>query len=58
VTVIDWSTMLYGLTAFKRGMAFFALGREAAGERGGESTGVSPKAGCNRGHTIDGDDLR
>lgn len=34
VTVIDWSTMLYGLTAFKRGMAFFALGREAAGEGG------------------------
>jgi len=24
VTVIDWSSMLYGLAAFKRGMAFFA----------------------------------
>ncbi|MCI3923513.1 hypothetical protein MO973_25125 [Paenibacillus sp. TRM 82003] len=24
VTVIDWSSMLYGLTAFKRGMAFFS----------------------------------
>lgn len=29
VTVIDWSTMLYGLTAFKRGLGFFALGRKA-----------------------------
>lgn len=26
VTVIDWSTMLYGLTALKRGLGFFALG--------------------------------
>lgn len=25
ITIIDWSTMLYGLTAFKRGMEFFSL---------------------------------
>lgn len=33
VTVIDWSSMLYGLTAYKRGMSFFRLTEGVAYEQ-------------------------
>lgn len=36
ITIIDWSTMLYGLTALKRGMSFFALQQAPSTAQGGE----------------------
>lgn len=35
ITLIDWSTMLYGLTALKRGLSFFSLSDGEAMPQGG-----------------------